>query len=157
MKKLLLTALCAILGVCAYAQKGSNTIGVNILYNTQVTESAGLGIKAQHFFTNNFRGEASFNYFFQNDKVSMFDFNANVHYRVNLSKDFHIYPLIGLTIGHYMFDFDEVDSKTRIGGNFGGGLEYDIDSKLTIGFEGKYQLVDDFDQGVISIGLTYRF
>ena len=43
------------------------------------------------------------------------------------------------------------------GGNFGGGLEYDIDSKLTIGFEGKYQLVDDFDQGVISIGLTYRF
>ena len=25
------------------------------------------------------------------------------------------------------------------GGNFGGGLEYDIDSKLTIGFEGKYQ------------------
>ena len=56
MKKILLTALCAILGVCAYAQKGSNTIGVNILYNTQVTESAGLGIKAQHFFTNNFRG-----------------------------------------------------------------------------------------------------
>ena len=51
MKKILLTALCAILGVCAYAQKGSNTIGVNILYNTQVTESAGLGIKAQHFFT----------------------------------------------------------------------------------------------------------
>ncbi len=157
MKKLLLTVFCAVLGVCAYAQKGSNTIGVNLLYDTQVTQSVGLGIKAQHFFTNSFRGEASFNYFFQNDKVSMFDFNANVHYLVNITKDFHIYPLVGLTVGHYMVDVDGADSETRVGGNFGGGLEHDIDSKLTIGFEGKYQLVSDFDQGVISVGLTYRF
>lgn len=157
MKKLLLTALCALLGVCAYAQKGSNAIGGNILYDTQVTQSIGIGIKAQHFFTDSFRGEASFNYFFQNDEVSMFDFNANVHYLVNITNSFHLYPLVGLTVGHYMVDVDGIDSETRVGGNFGGGLEYDLTSNLTIGFEGKYQLVSDFDQGVISVGLTYRF
>ncbi len=157
MKKVLLTVLCAIISVCVYAQKGSNAIGVNILYNTYVTESAGIGIKAQHSFTDNFRGEASFNYFFKNNNLSMFDFNVNAHYLVGITDSFRIYPLIGLTLGHYMPDVDGVDSETRVGGNFGGGIEYDLTSNLVIGFEGKYQLVSDLDQGVISVGLTYKF
>lgn len=55
-----------------YAQKGRQAIGFGLSYGTEI-ESAGLGIKYQYNITNPLRIEPSFNYFFENDNVSMFE------------------------------------------------------------------------------------
>ena len=57
-----------------YAQKGRQAIGFGLSYGTEI-ESAGLGIKYQYNITNPLRIEPSFNYFFENDNVSMLDLN----------------------------------------------------------------------------------
>ena len=59
-----------------YAQKGRQAIGFGLSYGTEI-ESAGLGIKYQYNITNPLRIEPSFNYFFENDNVSMLDLNVN--------------------------------------------------------------------------------
>lgn len=55
-----------------YAQKGRQAIGFGLSYGTEI-ESAGLGIKYQYNITNPLRIEPSFNYFFENDNVSMLE------------------------------------------------------------------------------------
>lgn len=60
-----------------YAQKGRQAIGFGLSYGTEI-ESAGLGIKYQYNITNPLRIEPSFNYFFENDNVSMLDLNVNL-------------------------------------------------------------------------------
>lgn len=65
-----------------YAQKGRQAIGFGLSYGTEI-ESAGLGIKYQYNITNPLRIEPSFNYFFENDNVSMLDLNVNFHYSLS--------------------------------------------------------------------------
>ena len=61
-----------------YAQKGRQAIGFGLSYGTEI-ESAGLGIKYQYNITNPLRIEPSFNYFFENDNVSMLDLTYIIH------------------------------------------------------------------------------
>ena len=55
------------------------------------------------------------------------------------------------------FGEDIDDNECRFGVNLGGGVEFDLGHNWAINLEGKYQLVSDFDQGVINIGASYRF
>lgn len=48
-------------------------------------------------------------------------------------------------------------SESKIGFNVGAGFEYDLSDKLSIFAEGRYQIVSDFNQAVIGVGLTYKF
>lgn len=80
MKKVLtLFGLLFVLLGSAHAQKGKQAIGFGLSYGTEI-ESIGLGIKYQYNITNPIRIEPSFNYFFENDNVSMLDLNVNFHY-----------------------------------------------------------------------------
>ena len=79
-----------------YAQKGRQAIGFGLSYGTEI-ESAGLGIKYQYNITNPLRIEPSFNYFFENDNVSMLDLNVNFHYLCPVAQSVKLYPLFGLT------------------------------------------------------------
>ena len=63
----------------AFAQKGIQAAGVHLAYGTEIS-SLGLGVKYQYNITDNIRLEPSINYFFENDGVDMFDFNATAHY-----------------------------------------------------------------------------
>lgn len=60
-----------------YAQKGRQAIGFGLSYGTEI-ESAGLGIKYQYNITNPLRIEPSFNYFFENDNVSIVGFKCEL-------------------------------------------------------------------------------
>ena len=60
-------------------RKEKQAIGFGLSYGTEI-ESIGLGIKYQYNITNPIRIEPSFNYFFENDNVSMLDLNVNFHY-----------------------------------------------------------------------------
>ena len=84
-----------------YAQKGRQAIGFGLSYGTEI-ESAGLGIKYQYNITNPLRIEPSFNYFFENDNVSMLDLNVNFHYLCPVAQSVKLYPLFGLTMSNCM-------------------------------------------------------
>ena len=91
-----------------YAQKGRQAIGFGLSYGTEI-ESAGLGIKYQYNITNPLRIEPSFNYFFENDNVSMLDLNVNFHYLCPVAQSVKLYPLFGLTMSNWMFDMHDWD------------------------------------------------
>ncbi len=153
MKKFLLALTVALVGLTASAQKGQPALGINLGYGTE-TESLGIGIKAQYFLTNSLRAEASANYFFEKDNLSMWDLNLNAHYLFKVANKLSVYPIVGMTLAN--FD-SHGNTKSRIGVNLGGGIEHNLTRNISINAEAKYQLVNDFDQGVFSIGAAYRF
>lgn len=144
------------------AQKGKQAIGFGLSYGTEI-ETLGIGVKYQYNLTNPLRIEPSFNYFFENDNVSMLDLNVNFHYLCPIANNVKIYPLAGVTFTNWMWDGGEIwgvdfdDNETRFGVNLGAGLEFNLSHNWTMNMEFKYQLVDDFDQGVFNIGAAYRF
>ena len=73
----------------------------------------------------------------ENDNVSMLDVNVNFHYLFPVAQSVKLYPLFGLTMSNWMFDMHDLDVDWNV--------------------EFRYQLVDDFDQGVINFGAAYRF
>lgn len=173
MKKVLtLFGLLFVLLGSAHAQKGKQAIGFGLSYGTEI-ESIGLGIKYQYNITNPIRIEPSFNYFFENGNVSMLDLNVNFHYLFPVAKSVKLYPLFGLTLSNWMFDMHDFDidmdeghvhiddngnhNECRFGVNLGAGAEFALPRNWAMNFEFRYQLVSDFDQGVINIGAAYRF
>ena len=136
----------------AFAQKGIQAAGVNLVYGTKI-ESVGIGVKYQYNFTDNLRFEPSLNYFFEKDGVDMFDINGNVHYLFPMASNVRVYPLAGLTFARW--DLGKV--ATRLGVNLGGGAEMDITDNLMLNFELKYQFVSDLDQAVFNVGIAYMF
>jgi len=174
MKKIYSLMLCAMMALSCQtvsAQKGEKAVGLNFSYGSKF-EQMGVGIKGQYHFTNHFRGEASFDSFFKKDGVSMWDINFNFHYVIPIAQGLKVYPLVGLTYTHWSSDLDvEVDSdgwgfdisidggtsKDEVGANIGGGFQIDFSPNFSFNFEAKYQLISDFDQAVISLGIAYRF
>ena len=180
MKKIILSIVCAVMSVCAFAQKGATQVGVNVNYGTKA-ETFSFGVKGSYGFTDAIRAEASFNQSLKKDGVSMYDINLNAHYLFSLGQKFKVYPLVGLTYVHSKLDwkslgdFDDYedyldwkdymdeegakidDSASKFGVNLGGGVQYDITSNLVFNAEVKYSMVSDFDQCVIGLGLSYRF
>ena len=143
----------------AFAQKGIQTAGVNLAYGTEIS-SIGIGVKYQYNITDNIRLEPSMNYFFENDGVDMFDFNANAHYLFPMSSNVRLYPLAGLTLARWKSDIGAGEaeiSKSKFGVNLGGGAEFDISDEFMMNFELRYQLVSDFDQTIFSLGIAYMF
>lgn len=141
-----------------FAQKGIQAAGVQLNYGTEIS-SIGIGLKYQYNITNEIRLEPSVNYYFENDGLDMFDINANVHYLFPMSSNVRVYPLAGLSYSKWSADAGngwEV-STNKFGLNLGGGAEFDINKDLMMNFEVKYQLINDFDQAVISMGIAYMF
>jgi len=171
MKKfLVLFGMISLLAGNIHAQKGKQAIGFGLNYGTQI-ENIGLGIKYQYNITDPIRIEPSFNYFFENDNVSMLDFNVNFHYLFPVAKAVNLYPLCGLTLANWMFDKYDVDwdgdhvhidndgnhNECRFGVNLGAGAEFALKRNWFMNFEFRYQLVGDFDQAVFNLGAVYKF
>ena len=174
MKKLLLTLACVMTSLFASAQAKTAAVGLNLNYGTEI-ESLGLGVKGSYCFTDNIRGEASFNYFFPKDHFTMWEINANAHYLFNIGDKFKVYPLVGLTYVHGHLSGLDIDlgdgdwdyngkitvnssyDTGKFGVNLGGGAQYDLTDNLMLNFEVKYSLVSDLDQCVISLGAAYKF
>lgn len=54
-------------------------------------------------------------------------------------------------------DAEDSSSEGKIGFNVGCGIEYDLSSSLSIFAEGRYQIVSDYNQVLIGVGLSYKF
>ena len=162
MKKLLLLVCAAVMSLSASAQAGDKALGAQLVFGSE-TNSLGFGVKGQYYFTDQLRGEASVDYFFKNKGVSMWDINANVHYLFDVADKFKVYPLAGLgyTNWSYKYEFEGAPviegSDGRLAINLGGGAEYELTKNLSVNAEAKYQIISNYNQLVLGVGVAFKF
>ena len=162
MKKLLLLVCAAVMSLSASAQAGDKALGAQFVFGSE-TNNIGLGVKGQYYFTDQLRGEASVDYFFKNKGVSMWDINANVHYLFDVADKFKVYPLAGLgyTNWSYKYEFPGLPvvegSDGRLAVNLGGGAEYELTKDLSVNAELKYQIINNYNQLVLGVGVACKF
>lgn len=160
MKKIFTLIAAIMIAFAANAQDSKMAAGVN--FNVGFGDSwtnCGLGAKYQYSFTEHWRGEASFNYFFKKDYVSKWDANLTAHYLFNLgSNGFKLYPLAGIGLVGWKADTGWGDSSsTDFGFHYGLGAEYPLSDSWKINAELKGQTADGDTRGIFSIGCAFCF
>ena len=157
MKKILTLVCLMMLGMGfaqAQVQKGETAVGVNLVYGSEI-ESMGIGTRFQYGIWDQLRAEVGLNYFFEKDHVNWWDVNLNAHYLVGLWNDkLYIYPLAGLN--YTMVKAGDIESN-HIGLNVGAGVEYEINEHFGANLEYRHTIIRKVDQGVIGLGLNYKF
>lgn len=162
MKKLLSIACALMLGMGigqAQVHQGQTAAGLNLVYGSEI-ESLGIGARFQYGILDQLRGEVGLNYFFEHNHMSWWDVNINAHYLVGLKNDqFYIYPLAGLnyTMVNYKGEKDPKGEENHVGLNLGAGLEYEINDHFGVNLEYRHTIVRKVDQGVIGLGVNYKF
>lgn len=102
MKKFLLTAAMAVATIgAAFAQQGRMAAGINLgvapsLESGMSVTNFQLGAKFQYGITDAIRGEFDLEYGFKAKGISVFDVTANVHYLIDVTDKFRVYPLAGI-------------------------------------------------------------
>jgi outer membrane protein X len=153
MKKLMMIAMMVLASTAMFAQKGATYVGIQANYGLHKDyKNFGVGAKAQYEFLENVRAEASFNYFFKKDCVSMWDINLNAHYVFRVGS-VGIYPLAGICV--LGAKPEHGDTETKLGFNAGAGVEFPLSETIKLNVEGKYQYVKHFDRPVISAGIAF--
>lgn len=144
----------------------------------------GIGAKYQYNVTDPIRLEAALDYGFKNKGVDAMTLGVNAHYLFNVADKIKVYPIVGLGYAHcgaiafgfpdmdvddWMYggkgeadadDYDttsESESFNKFYFNVGIGGQYDLNDKLAVNFEIKYQYIKDFNRLPISLGIAYKF
>ena len=154
MKKLLLLGIFIVGALNAQAQA---RIGGNLVYGTEI-EDLGIGVNGEFFIQDNLAVAPGFNYYFADDPVTFWEFNANVHYYFSESNAISVYALGGLNLAHIAIDFDSpfIDDRddNELGVNLGIGANFDIQSSVTPFADFRFVL-SDYDQAVFTFGLRF--
>ena len=157
MKKFFLVLGMTLISFGAFAQKGNIELGLKLNYGTD-DPNFGVGLVGRYQLDRHFRPELTLNYYPEENNVSAWDVNANLHYIFDITNRFKLYPLGGLGIMGYDAQWYGADfDKTRIGANLGGGLQFNITRELHLNAETYYQIVSDYDRAVMNVSLVYVF
>lgn len=155
----------------AFAQQGEKAAGLNLSYGSKI-KNLSIGVKGQYGITNDIRLEGAFDYFLEKNGMKMWDINANVHYLFPVTEQIKVYPLAGLSYSSWntsteVFSNNDDNyensgsassaSTGKIGINLGVGGQYELNEKVTLNAELKYQLISDFSQVVFGVGVAYKF
>mgnify|MGYP003300607227 CR=1 FL=1 len=165
MKKVMLV-LAVILGFAASANAQTDSkmaagINLNLGLGDSYT-NYGIGAKYQYAFTDHWRGEADFNYFFKKDHTSFWDIDLNAQYLFHLGNGgVNLYPLAGLGFYNNKFDgWGGSVSDNSLGVNYGVGVEFPLCDSFKLNAEFKGQ--SGFSSGwgtrwILSVGAAYCF
>lgn len=158
MKKYILLALVALATAFgASAEAGDFSIGGQFAYASK-NSMAGLGAQLQYEPITNWRIAPEFIYYFENDNLSAFNVNVNIHYVIPTSATFAIYPLAGFTYANFRAEVMGVsDNEGRCGANIGMGAQYQIKEHLHFFTEERFQILKNWNQSVTCLGLKYTF
>ena len=161
-KLLILMSFIALLANSSFAQKGNKAVGVHV----DASASMGIGAKFQYCITEAIRLEPNVNYYFGN-VGNIVDINANVNYLFPIFEKAKVYPLAGIGFGfnkEYVLDetnYEDSGNFETSGGlvvNLGGGAEYTLNDKFSLGADLKYQVVTGgFNHITFSVGVIYKF
>jgi outer membrane protein X len=157
------------MSVAAGAQeKGNMAVGGNLALGSgdRIT-NYGIGAKFQYNVTNPLRLEGAFTYFLKKDYMTMWDLSVNGHWLFPLGDKITAYPLAGLGILNYGYDYS-VDlgglgsygtsgSTSDFAINLGGGIDLKLTDKLIFNAELKYKISDVWDRLQLSAGVVYKF
>lgn len=155
---LLLVCMCACVAT-SYAQKGESALGVHLNYGND--SNLGLGVKYRYGITEHLRIEPAVNYYFKHDYASMWDMEANLHYLFPVADNVSIYPLGGLGYARATAHLSDLGigwknvSDGKIAVNLGAGMDFRVASNIKLNLELKYQIVDNFNQLVLSAGVSF--
>lgn len=149
-------------------QKGDMAAGINlgmglgyddITYDGGSFNNFAFGAKFQYSITDKIRLEPALNFFLEKDHVSMWDAMVNCHYLFPMLENaVNVYPLAGLGMHGVKVSYGGYSaSDSEIAINVGGGAEYKLTEKISLGAELKYVLVADFGHIGISVGAAYAF
>ena len=163
MKKILTVVLCVLaLGITAgqaQVRQGQTAVGANLVYGSR-TESLGLGARFQYGILDHVRAEVGFNHFFEHNHMAIWDVNLNGHYLIGLLQErLQVYPIGGLN--YTMLDYKGIDNykgeENHIGLNVGAGVEYELTEHLGVNMEYRHTIVRKVAQGVVALGINYKF
>lgn len=155
------TIVCALMlgmGVAqAQVHQGETAVGANLVYGSEI-ESLGLGARFQYGILDQLRAEVGFNGFFEHKHTSWWDVNINAHYLLGLwNEQLYFYPLVGLNYTMTKVKIDGSDEENHIGMNVGAGVEYELNEHFGVNLEYRHTIVRKVDQGVIGLGINYKF
>ena len=143
----------------AQVHQGETAVGANLVYGSEI-ESLGLGARFQYGIWDQLRAEVGLNYFFEHNHVSWCDVNLNAHYLLGLwNEQLYIYPLAGVnyTMTKVKLPGENSDEENHIGLNLGAGIEYELTEHWGVNLEYRHTIIRKVDQGVIGLGINYKF
>lgn len=146
MRKVFLSvAMCAMV-MAASAQIKSVDVKANM------RSDFGLGIGITTALNEKIDFAPSFNYYFS-EGANPFTIDADFHYNFGLADSFTVYPMAGAVLFH-------VTDFTKFGLNVGAGARYDVNEKIGVFAEAKYQFLIDAngaDDTFFTLGVNYSF
>ncbi|WP_294587814.1 porin family protein [uncultured Bacteroides sp.] len=162
MKKILVLLIClCAFATTTFAQRGESSLGANLNFSNE--RNIGIGVKYRYSFTDNWRIEPVFNYYFKHDYVSMWDLGANMHYVIPVASKISVYPLAGLEYANTKLHFSDLGeywkstNDGQIAINLGAGVDFEIASNVTLDLGLKYQIIDNWNQLVFNAGISFAF
>lgn len=158
MKKLGVTLafmVCMLAAADTFAQK---KIGVMLGYGTEV-EQIGLGINGEFNINSKVSISPSFIYWFPEDPIKWWEFNANVNYYFSTAGTADFYGLAGVNLFTLKYDGDIPngdDSNSEVGLNLGAGVNFNVGENWEPFTELKF-VIGDADQLGLFFGIKFRF
>ena len=152
MKKLFFSLVLCLLAVTASAQLKS------VEGKFELRGDTGAGIGATIGLGETFEVAPSVSLYFPS-VGTMFTAGADVHYLLSIPVEkLEVYPLVGAGFWHYNYDLANVDySLNEFFVNVGAGARYHFHENWAAFAEEKYQIVKDYNDNFITIGISYCF
>ena len=147
MKKGILLIVLVVSTLCSYGQA---RVGGGLSYGTEI-EEMGLNLTGEFFLKDIVALTPEINYFFTDNNVTFWTFNADVHYYFNKSSQASFYGLAGLNFASIS---NNNNSNTELGLNLGAGVNFELNKSFTPFAQIKL-VTGDADQGVFSFGLRF--
>lgn len=110
-------------------------------------------------FANHFRLVPEIGVSFENDHRSAFLLSCDIHFPFQVYRGIVLYPLVGLTMNswHYTWDDADPEYRTRVGGDFGAGVDFYFTRFLKMTLQAKYSAMAQTSGAFAGIGLSYVF
>lgn len=175
MKKLVLLTVCIFsFAAAGFAQRGNNrykgekgisSAGVMLGYAVD-NQSALVGADYRYNILDRLRLAPSVLYTLKNDHLNTWYVNADAHYLARITERITIYPVGGIGFSVWNMEntpvlpeFEETQTKMRLGLNLGFGGEIRITKDIITGAEFRYNLTKEriYDQAMFLVRAAYYF
>lgn len=141
MKKTILSILMLTTTFCLFAQKGKNSLQLNVGYGSKI-ETIGGGVQFNLAMSKKMEFAPSINLFAEKDGVSVKEVNFDLHYLIPIGSKVKVYPLFGFSLAEW--------SETSAGVNYGVGARYPLIDKFDLGVQYKKNAVSNGQSQYVS-------